>query len=264
MVLHEPGQAVEAHDEQCGCIGVGVRQVGAQHRRRQKSFGGSARTRIDDVRPAFVQSRCCDREGSSDVQYGGELVCNLRVPDADPPLLTLGEVAAHGNVAAAVDHEVLRTMALEDLRCSFDGPALHQTRRFERSAVRRGDMDVEGSVGLELDQGAQVKHLMYERVQGFDPELAPCEAGDHRNVAVRAEQRIDIVEPVDCLVQGRCVEVVADVERHCGAHHLFDMKLSRRWSSNGSCSCQDVPVGRHATLTPADRAESIADWSDAA
>ncbi len=206
---------------------------------------------------AFIGCRGGDGGGSYDVEHRSEGVGVVGVPNADRPGCVGSGVPPDGDVATRVYGEVAVAVGFEEPSGAFDGPSFDDTGRVEGGAVRRWYGEgVEGAIGVDAKAFAEQQDIGDVAVDVGEGDLASTEPGDGAVVDIGAEGLVDVMKPGDGLVETATArDGVADVERHSGAHHLFDVVESNPGRSAG--------IGHHAiAVRPAARAASMADWSE--
>ena len=109
-----------------------------------------------------------------------------------------------------------RAGGAEDLARAFDRPALDQTRRVE-PAVRRHSEVAVGSCG---GMSAPLQHLPRVGMAVGDRDLAALQARDLAVGPVRREPPISLVQETHGRLEIGQRNLVAEIERHDGAHHM--------------------------------------------
>src|SRR3954467_6852572 len=226
-----PRRAVRAHRERRGRVGVGLPEVRADDRDRQEARRRAARAGVDDVAALLVLAGGGDGQ-VLDRDDRGKALERLGVPDADPPPAIGAGAAAGDDVTAGVDAEALGTRGGEPLRRARDRPALDEARGVEAT----GRADGEGAARRTVQAHAPRQHLVHLRPAVGQGQLAAVEAADLAVLAVGAEGRVGLAEPVERHLD---VDVVPDVDPDRDAHDVADLRhaMERRrppWELPGS------------------------------
>src|SRR3954447_18491312 len=217
-----PRRAVRAHRERRGRVGVGLPEVRPDDRDRQEARRRAARAGVDDVAALLVLAGGGDGQ-VLDRDDRGKALERLGVPDADPPPAIRAGAAAGDDVTAGVDAEALGTRGGEPLRGARDRPALDEARGVEAT----GRADGEGAARRTVQAHAPRQHLVHLRPAVGQGQLAAVETADLAVLAVGAEGRVGLAEPVERHLD---VDVVPDVDPDRDAHDVADLRhaLERR------------------------------------
>src|SRR3954468_13934000 len=211
-----PRRAVRAHRERRGRVGVGLPEVRPDDRDRQEARRRAARARVDDVAALLVLAGGGDGQ-VLDRDDRGKALERLGVPDADPPPAIRAGAAEGDDVTAGVDAEALGTGGGEPLRGARDRPALDEARGVEAT----GRADGEGAARRTVQAHAPRQDLVHLRPAVGQGQLAAVETADLAVLAVGAEGRVGLAEPVERHLD---VDVVPDVDPDRDAHDVADLR----------------------------------------